>query len=163
MTRRGAVSLLALATAGCGFRLRRWEIAGTFDTVRIDADRSVDLDHDLRQALTAAGVHVVDERASIVMTLARQRAERRSVAVTGAARTAEYELSLQVHFAVGDGDGGELAPSRLLRSERVARLDRDNIVGSSEEQALLRAELRRDLIGRMLRTLGALADDAAGS
>ena len=163
MTRRGALSLLALAAAGCGFRLRRWNVAGTFDTVRIDADRSVDLDDDLRQALTAAGVQVVEEHACVVMTLARQRAERRSVAVTSAARTAEYELALQVDFAVGDAEGGELAPSRVLRSERVARLDRDNVVGSSEEQALLRTELRRDLIGQMLRTLGALADDAAGS
>lgn len=163
MTRRGALSLLGLAAAGCGFRLRSWDIAGTFDTVRIDADRSVDLDDDLRRALTTAGVRVVDERASIVVALARQSAERRSVAVTAAARTAEYELSLQVDFAVGDEEGVELAPSRALRSERVVRLDRDNIVGSSEEQSLLRTELRRDLIGQMLRTLGALADDAAGS
>ena len=163
MTRRGAISLLALAAAGCGFRLRRWDIAGTLGTVRIDADRSVDLDRDLRQALTAAGVRVVEGAADIVVALDRQRASQRSVAVTGAARTSEYELALQVDFALADGEGEELAPARLLQSERVVRLDRDNIVGSSEEQALLRAEMRQDLIGRMLRALSALANDATGS
>ena len=66
-------------------------------------------------------------------------------------------MSLQVNFSVESASGETLAEASELRSERVARLDRDNIVGSSEEQALLVTEMRTDLVGRMVRVLGTLS------
>ena len=158
IARATALCLVASLTAGCGFRLRTWDLATTFETAAIHADRDTDLDGDLAQALRSAGVRVVEADADVVLQLAEQRNERRSVAVTSAGRAAEYELALQVNFGIVHGDGEELAATRLLRSERVARLDRDNIIGSSEEQALLNAEMRNDLVGQMLRTLGAIGD-----
>ncbi len=160
MTRRSLCLSLAVLAAGCGFRLRTWELAAAFDTVRIEADSSVDLHRDLARALRSAGVRVVEADGEVVVDLSGQRDQRRSAAVTGSARAAEIELALDVAFAVAASDGRELIPSRVLRSERVVRLDRDNIVGSSEEQALLAAEMRDDLVGRMVRTLGALAQQA---
>ncbi len=150
--------LTILGTAGCGFQLRNWDLATALSSAQIEAERGVDLDVDLARALEAAGVDVVDADADVVVRLTRQRDDWRSVSVTRGARTAEYELSLQVSFAVAAADGTVLAPSRVLRSERVARLDRDNLVGSSEERRLLDAEAREDLVGRMLRTLGALTN-----
>ena len=165
MTRRARVGawLALLAIAGCGFQLRTWELAAAFETVRIDAERGVDLDGDLARALESAGVRRVDADADVVVRLTDQNEDWRSVSVTRGARTAEYELALQVSFAVSDGEGGELAAARVLRAERVARLDRDNLIGSSEERRLLAAEARGDLVGRMVRVLDALSrhsDDA---
>ena len=157
MTRRGAVALLAFVAAGCGFRLRRWNIGAAFQSARIDADRSVDLDGDLAQALESVGVPVASGEAEVVLTLTQQRDERRRVVANRVGRAAEYELALQVEFAVSGSNGEQLAPARLLRSERVVLLDRDNIVGSSEEQALVQREIRNDLVDRMMRTLGTLS------
>ena len=145
------------AAAGCGFQLRTWDLATAFQTARIEADHGVDLDIDLARALESAGLRIVDADAEVVVRLSDQRDEWRSVSVTRGARTAEYELALQVRFAVNDGQGGELAAATLLRSERVARLDRDNLVGSSEERRLLAAEARDDLVGRMVRALDTLS------
>ena len=156
IARASLLCLVAALAAGCGFRLRTWDLATNFETAAIHADRDTDLDRDLGQALRSAGVRVVEEDADVVLRLADQRNERRSGAVTSAGRAAEYELALQVAFGVTRNDGQELAATRLLRSERVARLDRDNIIGSSEEQALLATEMRNDLVGQMLRTLGAI-------
>ncbi len=149
--------VVALVLCGCGFHLRTWDLAASFESVAIDADASVDLDRDLAQALASVGVRVVERDADLVLTLARQSDDRRSVAVTATALAAVYELSLQVTFGVVTADGEALAEARELRGERSARLDRDNVIGSSEEQALLMAELRNDLVGRMMRTLGALS------
>ena len=151
------VCLAVLVATGCGFQLRTWDLAGGYETVRIEAESGVDLDIDLARALESAGVRVVDAEAAAVVRLSDQRDAWRSVSVTRGARTAEYELALQVDFAVADGAGGELAPVRVLRTERVARLDPNNLIGSSEERRLLAAEARDELVGRMLRTMGALS------
>lgn len=158
---RAAVFLGILATAGCGFQLRTWDLATTFETVRLEAERGVDLHRDLGRALGFAGVRVVPGDADVVVALSDQRNDRRSASVTRDARTAEYELSLQVTVAVSDAEGNLLTES-VLRSERVARLDGNNLVGSSEERTLLVEEMRSDLVGRMLRTLDVLARQAAG-
>ena len=159
MTRTAWVGtwLAMLVSAGCGFQLRTWELASAFETVRIEADHGVDLDLDLGRALESAGVRLVDSEADVVVRLSDQRDHWRSVSVTQGALTAEYELALQIGFRVMDQEGNELAPERLLRSERVARLDRDNLVGSSDERRLLAAEARTDLVGRMVRTLDMLS------
>ena len=149
--------LVILASAGCGFQLRTWDLADAVRTVQIDADHGVDLDIDLGRALESAGVLLVDTDPDVVVRLSDQRDDWRSVSVTRGARTNEYELALQVAFAVNDGVGGELAPAKVLRSEHVARLDRDNLVGSSEERRLLAAEAREDLVHRMIRTLDILS------
>lgn len=164
MTRRAAAALLAFFASGCGFQLRRWDVGSAFQSVRINAGRGVDLDRDLSQALESAGV-AISEDADVIVSLTSQQAERRSAATTRTGRTAEYELSLQVQFAVADADGEEIAAARVLRSERVVRLDQDHIVGSSEEQALVEREMRADLVQRMMRALGTLsrARSAAGS
>ena len=147
-----------LVLHGCGFHLRTWDIGDTFDAVHIDTDSSVDLDQELAQAFRAANVRLVADpkQADVVVKLSAQRQERRSVSVT-AGRAAEYEMSLQVSFGAETGDGEPLAAASDLRSERVARFDRDNVVGSSEEQALLAAEMRTDLVGRIVRVLGTLS------
>ena len=147
------VLVAAQAIAGCGFQLRTWDVAVAFETARIDAARGVDLDRDLMQALESAGVRLVDTGGDVVVRLSDQRDAWRSASVTSGARTAEYELALEVAFAVIGADGNVLSAERVLRSERVASLDRDNLIGSSEERALLAAEVRDDLVGRMLRIL----------
>ena len=159
MTRRSAAALFAFLAGGCGFQLRGWDLGTVFQAVYVQAGRGVDLHRDLTQALESTGVRVAEDAdgADAVVALSAQRAERRSAAATRSGRTAEYELSLEVRFAVAGADGEELAPTRVLRSERVVRLDRDHIVGSSEEQALVEREMRADLVGQMMRALGALS------
>jgi len=66
-------------------------------------------------------------------------------------------MSLEVSFAARDGAGNELIARRALATQRVFRLDRDNIVGSSEEQALLLREMRTDIVERIIRSLGTVA------
>lgn len=165
-----AVLPAALLLASCGFHLRTWDLGDAFESVHIDADASVDLDRELAQAFRAADVRLAADaaQADVVLKLTDQRQARRSASVT-AGRAAEYEMSLAIRFALETGAGEVLAPASELTSERVARLDRDNIVGSSEEQALLVTEMRTDLVDRILRMTAVLsrqlatkADAAAG-
>ena len=153
--------MLALAPfGGCGFELRRWDLGSAFGTVAIHRARGVDLHRDLAAALRTAGLAVQDGgrsgSADVALKLSRQRQERRSTAIV-AGRATEAELTLEVAFAIDAADGRTLLAEQVLRSERRANLDADNILGASAEQALLRSEMRADLVARMLRALGTVA------
>lgn len=154
-----ATAGLAAATilAGCGFQLRTWHLDEAFQTARVEADASVDFAPALREALVRAGVAVVEAEADVVLRLTRQIQERRAASVAADARIAEYELALQVEVAGVDRAGAVLIPARVLRVERIARLDRDNLIGASEEEALLAALMRDELAARIVRALDAVA------
>ncbi len=157
-----AIAVLAMLL-GCGFQLRSWDLSAAFASVSVVATPGVSVDEALVRVLGYSGVEVVDEGGDAVVRLSEEREERRSAAVTAAGRVAEVELALEVMFAVQDAVGQELAPERSLRVARVQRIDADNIVGSSEEEALLRDEMRQELASRMVRSLAMLAQTQADS
>ena len=164
MPLRTTLLALSLATvvSGCGFQLRSWDLSA-LSSVSVAARGATQQGEALVRALDYSGVEVRESGGDVVLRLSDEREERRSAAVTAAGRAAEVELTLEVRFSVHDADGEELAPERTLRVARVQRIDVDNIVGSSEEEALLRDEMRQELASRMVRSLAMLAragDDA---
>ncbi len=165
---RAAVTLLVwlvAASGGCGFHLRSWDVGSSIDSVHVAANARNPMQAPLQRALQQAGVTLVDRAgdASVVVELLDSRQERRSISVSGQARAAEYESTLGVRFRIADAAGGELVPAQWLERVRVFRVDRDNLVGSSEEQALLEREMRSDLVQQILRTLNAVAAAQAAS
>ena len=156
-----ALSILLATLPGCGFQLRNWDLSSAFASASVVAGEGVTLDDALVRALGHSGVEVVAEGSDVVLRLSQEREGRRSAAVTAAGRAAEVELALEVTFSVEDAAGNELAPERSLRVARVQRIDVDNIVGSSEEEALLQGEMRQELASRMVRSLAMLTQTRA--
>lgn len=165
-TPRAFLLLLAtLAAAGCGFQLRSWDLASNIESAYLTANARNAFEAPLRQALRQAGIAEAPTpgEATVVVTLLEDRRERRSVSVSSQARAAEYEVTVGVRFLVEDAQGRDLIPEQWLERQRVFRIDRDNIVGSSEEQALLEREMENDLVQQILRSLNAAAADPAGA
>ena len=154
-----AVSLLL---GSCGFHLRGTGLSSNIESVGITAQRQVSIDDELRRNLGYAGVEVSKD-AELVVSLLGERSLRRSVSVTEQARTAEYELTMEVQYQISKGSGhsgtGEkmLLPPRWIQSQRNYRFDRFNIIGSSEEQALLEKDMRNDLAQQIIRSLDAVS------
>lgn len=159
MRRRAVLAVALVPFAGCGFQLRRWDIGTAFETVHVASGRGVDLHRELGPALAQAGLRALPSAAGadLVIKLSRQQQSQRSGAIVGG-RAAEVELGMEIAFTVSGADGKALVPERVLSAERRASLDRDNLVGSSAEQDLLRREMRDDLVAQMLRALGAIAE-----
>ena len=162
-----AVMSVAMSTlvSGCGYHLRAWDLNTAFERAHVEADNSVNFSRELARALELAGIGLVDEPkdADVVVALTNQRESRYLVSVTGQARAAQYAMTLEVSFAARDRDGKTLLALQSLRAERVFFLDRSNIVGASEEQALLLREMRTDLVGRILRSLGSISRKEDGA
>ena len=158
--------LLGLAglVAGCGFHLRTWELDGNIETAKITSNLRNPVADPLGRALESAGVEVVGSgSADVTIDLLSDRTSRRAVSVTDQARAAEYQTTLTVVYAVQDASGNALASSRSVSASRIYTVDRDNIVGSSEEQALLQREMVDDLVQQIIRGVNALVVAAPSS
>ena len=156
--------VMILVLAGCGFHLRGNELSANFDKVYVGAVSAVTIERQLERSLGFAGVEVVKDRstADVVIDLTAQRENRRSISVTERARTAEYEISLEIRYrivaqepAAADAEPAQtvLVEDRSIRVARTYRLDRNNLVAGSEEQSLLRGEMEQDLVQQILRSL----------
>ena len=162
------VLLAVMLAGGCGFQLRTWDLAG-LERVRVAGADTPVLARELERALDQVGVTVAEVGGAgvVVVRLSGERESRRTASVTGGARVAEYEMTLVVSFGVEDAGGEEIIPTRTLRAARTYRLDVDNLVGSREEERLIVRELRADLVQRMVRSLGRVAErtraDASGA
>ena len=148
--------VLALLASGCGFHLRGSGLESSIDTAEVREVGRAPVSRELTRLLRGAGVTIVDEEdgASTVIELLSQKEGRRGVSVTDRTKTAEYELSLEVKFRVRDNIG-ELVPERVARVERVYRLDSTNIVGSHEQESLVRSEMEREVVRQIVTVLEA--------
>lgn len=151
------LAVLVGLIAGCGFHLRTWELEGNIETAKITSNLRNPVADPLGQALKSAGVEVVGSgTADVTIELVSDRTSRRAVSVTDQARAAEYQTTLTVVYAVHDASGNTLASARSIRASRIYNVDRDNIVGSSEEQALLQREMVDDLVQQIIRGVNAV-------
>lgn len=156
------LALLACLAAGCGFQLRTWEWASQDMQVHVRASAANTLAAPVRRALRQAGASLspTAAEADFVIHLLDERRSRRVASVAGGARAAEYELAASAQYRVS-ADGDELIPPRWVEARRVFSIDRSSLTGSSEEQALIEAELQAELVQHVLRGLSAVASSDA--
>jgi LPS-assembly lipoprotein len=159
------VVLVALGLVGCGFQLRGTDLRSSVARVYVDAAPRHGFETPMRLALERAGVEVLELPAAdgLVVDLIDERRDRRSISVSETAVAAEYEVIVGVRYGVRDGAGRQLIEPQWLARERVYRVDRDNILGSSEERALLESEMQSELIQQIIRSLDALAGAGHGT
>ena len=151
----GSLAVVLLLTAGgCGFHLRSYGFGGAVDSYALVGRTNLDVASSLRRQLQQAGVDEVSPgEAALVLELLDQRRDQRSVSTTGGARAAEYETTLAVQYRVLDKTGKELVEPTWIERQRVYRIDRANIVGTSGERSILERELIDDVAGQMLRVM----------
>lgn len=162
---RALLLLGLLALAACGFQLRGTDLRSSVASAYVDAAPRHSYEVPLSLALERAGVEVLDlpSAGALIIDLIDERRSRRSISVSETAVAAEYEVIVGVRYAVRDASGRQLVEPQWLQRERVYRVDRENILGSSEERALLEQEMQNELIQQIIRTLDALAGAGHGN
>ena len=155
---RAAVLLLAALAAGCGYHLRG-SVALPPALARPLVEGPEPLRGELEAALRAAGATPVRNpaQASAVVELRGHAAGRRTLSVSGGtARALEYELYETVTVAVRDAAGRTLLEPATVALARPYLYDRTQVLGTSDQETLIRQELRRDLVAQLMRRLEAL-------
>jgi len=140
--------------AGCGFQLRGYDLQSEVTSFAIVGQERARVVNPLRRSLRQAGVEeVAATQAVVIVHIQDQRFERRNASTGSGTRATEYELTVGVQFALRNSAGESLAPARWIERQRVFRIDRDNIVGAAEEQAIIERELVQDVVGQIIRAM----------
>lgn len=141
---------LAVLLSACGFQLRG---TGTTDLAIKEIDLSARNAYGetvvmLRQVLQGSGVNV-HAGAPYKLVLTDEQETRRSLSYSGAGRSAENELTNVLSFQILSHDNLVLLTDKL-QVQKVYMQDGNNLVGSDQEAAEVRKEMRRDLVQRMM-------------
>ena len=147
----------ALLATGCGFHLRSWDFSDADLSIHVQAGHLSRMAAPLRNALRQAGVeaNAGADDADLVIHIVNESRNRRVASLTAGARAAEYELMMGVQFGIRAGKNS-LAKPAWIRASRTFSIDRDNLAGSSEEEALIEQELKAALSQQILRSLNAV-------
>ena len=153
----------SLLLSACGFQLRGAGVDSiALDALRVSAqDSHSQTQQQLLDALRNNGV-TVRNSAPYHLQLLGEPSYRRALNRSGRSSSAEYQLQQQLVYQITDVNGQPLVGPVTLSTERAYVSDRDNLVGSSEEEALLRREMRQELIHQLMFRLSHInADDLA--
>ena len=146
---------------GCGYKLRAWDLSKNIDSIFVQSKTNSPIDDSLSLALGRAGVLLVEnpKDADVVVSLGNYTRSRRTASVNRRASAADYQLSLQISYEVLKGGKRILGP-QIARAYRVYRVDRENIVGGSEEEVLLETEMKSDLVQQVIRAINAVTQES---
>ncbi len=148
-----------LLASGCGFQLRGTGVDHV-DLNELDVtahNRYGQTYQQVLEALEIDGVNVTPS-APYQLQLLNEAQSRRAVSYTSRATPAEYELTSDLTFQIADRQGRPLIGPETLNTRRTYVNDKDNIIGTTEEEALLRNEMRGDLTRQLLFRLSSLTE-----
>lgn len=147
---------MALALAGCGFRLR-----GTaevpFETLYVPSATSgiaLDLKRNI-QAGTKARVVDDPSKAEAVMQFTEETRQKEILSLTGTGRVREFQLRYRVAFRVHDGKGAEYVPTNTIQLTRDVTFNDTEILAKEQEEQLLFRDMQIDMVQQIMRRLAA--------
>ncbi|KNX76391.1 lipoprotein [Pseudomonas sp. 250J] len=144
---------LAVLLSACGFQLRG---TGTNELSIKELDLSARNLYgptvmQLRRTLESSNVKVYSG-APYKLVLTNEQETQRAATYTGGSRSAEYELTTVLNYAL-EGQNDTLLLEDKLQVQKYYIHDGNNINGSSQEANQVREEMRRDLVQGMMARL----------
>ncbi len=149
-----AVTALLLLAA-CGFQLRGVATL-PFETLYVDGSGNPALAVEISRAIrlgTQAKLTDKAEDAQMVLQVQGATRGKRILALSGAGRVREYELIYRVGFRLADKDGRDLITTQPIEMRRAMLWDDTQILAKQGEEAMLYADMQKDVIGQLMRRL----------
>lgn len=154
--------LVCVLLAGCGFHLRdQAGLPAAMDQTYLQMDDPRgELARALRVTLAGNGAQITGERdeATAILSVPMNRLTKQVLSVGTNARAREFELIYIVTFELTGADGKTIMPLQRLELRRDYTFDEQQVLGTTGEEALLRRDLRRDMVRLMLLRLEAFSN-----
>ncbi len=151
--------LISLLTLGaCGFQPRGAvpQLDNLPGPVYISGlDKFSPLHRELGHQLAEAGIRLTDEGsgAASLLRVRDHRSNRRVFTVDSDNRAAEFELEESLKFTIRQASGGELVREQTVRVLRILYRPADQVLAREREEEQLRNDMRRELVGRIIRRI----------
>ena len=155
-TRTGIMTLFLLiallATNGCGFRLRgSVALPEALQTLSVESlQNAPELNRILQKSLHSAGITVIAD-APYKVILIDEHFSRRVTAVNADARAYEYELREVIIFSLQSHEGISLIEEQRVTVIKNYAYELDQVSGKQREEDILRTEMRKEAVIKMLR------------
>jgi len=149
---------LLVVLHGCGFHLRgAYQVPANLTPAYVEASEESALAADLRQALTDAGVELAQAPAAAKarIRILGEKYDSRVLSVDGQGKVVEFELRYHLDFDVRDAAGKALVPRQEMVVVETQVNPDIEVLGKQQEEALLREDMRQDMVGRMLQRMRA--------
>ena len=120
-------------------------------------DRHSDFYRDLRAALRAAGVKLVDDPndATATFTISFDRTGQRVLSVSARNVPTEFEVFYTIEYAL-DSDTQFVLDSQVMTLTRDYTYDSTLVLGKAKEEALLREAIVEDLVRIVMKQISTL-------
>ncbi|MCW3147296.1 LPS assembly lipoprotein LptE [Stutzerimonas stutzeri] len=151
MNKRNLVVLsLTLLLSACGFQLRgTGDVEFGLKELDLQSRNSYgETRKQLKQVLESNDVHV-HAGAPYSLNLVKESERRRTASYTSSARSAEYELTSTLDYQFR-GPQNLLLLEDSIEVQKVYVHDSNNLIGSDQEAAQLRQEIRRELVQQLV-------------
>jgi LPS-assembly lipoprotein len=154
-----AVSVGAMALAGCGFELRHAPPLPFRSIALVGFAPASPLRAALRGELERAGVALRDNpgQADAVFDALADTRERTVAASTAAGQVRELQLRVRLRFRVATPSGKLLLPPSDLLLTRDMSFNETDALAKQQEEALLYRAMDEDIVAQVLRRLAAIA------
>lgn len=146
-----AVSLLA----GCGFHLRG-AVTLPFSSLYVNVPETLQFGHELKRALRANDVRLVDDpkEAAATLSIMNELRERHILSLGGQGRVREYQLRYRVSYRLSGIKGVITPPTEIVLKRDISFNDAEVLAKEAEEQLLYR-DMQLDAVQQLLRRLQA--------
>lgn len=150
---------------GCGWQLRgQTALPEGTESIFISAsDNHGQLMSEFTQLLNANQVVSAKstQDAQYSIYIERERDDKRTVSVGNNTLAAEYELTMKVDYRIESSSGAILVPKATAEVARSYEYDRNDVIAKDEEERLIKAEMRRNLVQQILRRLRFTSQNAS--
>jgi len=155
---------VALALAGCGFKLRQTP-QFRFKTIRLAMPDSALMQQLSRELTATQQVRIVSDPAQAEVTLVStgERQERTTLSLSATGQALEYDLRLRFPFSITGPGGHELVPpTEIMRHMNQSYSDTAALSKASEAQMLYQS-MQDDLVQQLMRRLATIRPGAPAS
>jgi LPS-assembly lipoprotein len=144
---------LTVLLSACGFQLRgTGDVQFALKELDVSARNAYgESVKQVREVLQSNGVRVYPG-APYHLVLSNESENLRTASYTSSARSAEYALTMTLDYEIR-GAQNLLLTSNQLEAQNFYAQDGNNLIGSDQEAAQLRQEMRRDLVQQLVQRL----------
>ncbi|MCW8962804.1 MAG: LPS assembly lipoprotein LptE [Gammaproteobacteria bacterium] len=151
---------ISLLLGGCGFQMRGdWQLPSSMKQTVMSGGGRV-LYETLQREFRAASASLTRPEGDIQtahLTILKNQMDKRVLSVDNRGKVIEYEIYYILHFKLLDENGNQIVPVQQINMTRDYPYAATDVLGASQEEALLRNEMYGDMARQMMRRIQALA------
>jgi LPS-assembly lipoprotein len=147
---------LALALAGCGFKMRG-QASLPFETLYVSGGSAIAVD--LKRNITAGTrTRLVEAQsdAQAILGFTQDAREKVILSFNTQGRIREYQLRYRVGYRVYDARGRDYIPANEILLTRDISFNDAQVLAKESEEALLFRDMQTDMVQQILRRLAAV-------